>query len=49
LIVVDRVPHLGSNAAYEKQMVRDKLIEHRQYVREHGEVMPEIRDWKWKG
>ena len=31
--VIDRVPHLGSNAAYEKQMVRDKLIEHREYVR----------------
>ena len=47
--VIDRVPHLGSNAAYEKQMVRDKLIEHRQYVQEHGEDMPEIRNWKWKG
>jgi xylulose-5-phosphate/fructose-6-phosphate phosphoketolase len=45
--VIDRVPHLGPNAAYEKQMVRDKLIDHRQYVREHGEDMPEIREWKW--
>jgi xylulose-5-phosphate/fructose-6-phosphate phosphoketolase len=47
--VVDRVPRLGPNAAYEKQMVRDKLIEHREYVRTHGEDMPEVRDWKWKG
>ncbi len=45
--VVDRVPHLGPKAAYEKQMVRDKLIDHREYIRVHGEDMPEIRDWKW--
>ena len=47
--VVDRVPRLGSNAAYEKQMVRDKLIEHRQYVREarRGHAR-DPRSWKWK-
>jgi xylulose-5-phosphate/fructose-6-phosphate phosphoketolase len=45
--VIDRVPHIGASGAYEKQMVRDKLIEHREYVRTHGEDMPEIREWKW--
>ncbi|MFM9962270.1 MAG: phosphoketolase [Planctomycetaceae bacterium] len=46
--VIDRVPSLGSQAAYAKQAIRDKLIEHKQYITEHGEDMPEIRDWKWK-
>jgi xylulose-5-phosphate/fructose-6-phosphate phosphoketolase len=45
--VVDRVPKLRQRAAYVKQQMRDKLISHKLYVREHGEDMPEIRDWKW--
>ena len=45
--VIDRVPGLGVRAAAEKQMARDKLAEHREYVNTHGEDMPEIRDWKW--
>ncbi|MEG3922844.1 phosphoketolase family protein [Microcoleus sp. T3_A4] len=45
--VLDRVPKLSSVAAYGKQAIRDKLIEHRQYINEHGDDMPEIRDWQW--
>jgi xylulose-5-phosphate/fructose-6-phosphate phosphoketolase len=45
--VIDRVPKLGSNAAYAKQAIRDKLIEHKQYTRQYGEDLPEIREWKW--
>lgn len=45
--VVDRVPKLGSSAAYVKQAVRDKLIEHKRYIAEYGEDMPEIRNWQW--
>lgn len=45
--VIDRVPKLGYLAAYAKQAIRDKLIEHKEYIRKYGEDMPEIRNWKW--
>ena len=45
--VIDRVPKLGYLAAYVKQGVRDKLIEHKQYISDYGEDMPYVRDWKW--
>jgi xylulose-5-phosphate/fructose-6-phosphate phosphoketolase len=45
--VIDRVPALGPRAAYAKQAIRDKLIEHKQYIAKHGEDLPEIRNWKW--
>jgi xylulose-5-phosphate/fructose-6-phosphate phosphoketolase len=47
--VIERVPKLGERAAYLQQSIREKLIEHRQYVDEHGDDMPEVRDWKWAG
>jgi len=46
--VVDRVPKLGCMAAYVRQAVRDKLIDHSQYIARHGEDMPEIRNWTWR-
>jgi len=46
---IERVPGLATRAAQVKQQLRDKLIEHSRYVREHGEDMPEIRDWVWPG
>jgi xylulose-5-phosphate/fructose-6-phosphate phosphoketolase len=47
--VVDRVPSLGSRAAYAKQAIRDALIEHRQYITKHGEDDPRIVNWRWGG
>ena len=46
--VIDRVPKLGYIAAYTKQFVRDKRIEHKEYIVKYGQDMPDIRDWKWK-
>ncbi len=45
--VIDRVPGLAESAAHLKQMVRDKLVEHNQYIRRYGQDLPEIRNWVW--
>jgi xylulose-5-phosphate/fructose-6-phosphate phosphoketolase len=45
--VIDRVPSLGARAAYVKQWLRDRLQDHERYIREYGDDMPEVRDWKW--
>jgi xylulose-5-phosphate/fructose-6-phosphate phosphoketolase len=44
---IDRVPQLNGRAAYAKQALRDQLIAHKTYIRQRGEDMPEIRDWRW--
>ena len=45
--VASRVPKLHAQAAHIKQAMRDKLNEHTQYILEHGEDMPEVRNWQW--
>ena len=47
--VVDRLPQTGDQGIYLKQQLKDKLIEHRQYINKEGRDLPEIRDWKWQG
>ena len=45
--VIDRIPRLRSVAGHVKQLLRDKLVEHRLYVRKHGEDLPEVLSWRW--
>lgn len=47
--VIDRVPRLQETAAHVKQLIRDKLIEHKRYIEQYGEDLPEVRNWKWQG
>ena len=45
--VIDRVAKTGDKGNYLKQQLKDKLIDHKQYIDKYGEDMPEIRNWKW--
>jgi xylulose-5-phosphate/fructose-6-phosphate phosphoketolase len=47
LDVIDRVPKLATRAAYAKQALREKLIEHKQYIARYGDDMPAIATWNW--
>ena len=45
---IDRLPQTGNRGTYLKQQLHDKLVEHRHYIGEHGQDMPEVRDWTWQ-
>jgi xylulose-5-phosphate/fructose-6-phosphate phosphoketolase len=47
--VIDRLPQLGARGAYIKQALCDKLMEHKHYIRIHGDDMPEVAGWRWGG
>jgi xylulose-5-phosphate/fructose-6-phosphate phosphoketolase len=46
--VIGRVPRLGTSGAEVRRLMQEKLVEHANYIREHGEDLPEIRDWTWR-
>jgi xylulose-5-phosphate/fructose-6-phosphate phosphoketolase len=48
LDAISRLPQLGKSGAKLKKSVQNKLVEHTKYIDEHGEDMPEIRNWKWR-
>jgi xylulose-5-phosphate/fructose-6-phosphate phosphoketolase len=45
---INRLPLIQDRSAHLQQLIRDKLVEHAVYVRQFGEDMPEIRDWRWR-
>ncbi|HEY4366918.1 MAG TPA: phosphoketolase family protein [Steroidobacteraceae bacterium] len=47
--VISFVPGLGEHMTHVRQRIRDKLIEHREYITRYGDDMPEIKKWKWHG
>ncbi|MBT9683329.1 phosphoketolase family protein [Pseudoflavonifractor sp. MCC625] len=47
--VVKRLPQLGNRGSFLIQLMKDKLVEHKQYIITNGIDMPEVRDWKWNG
>jgi xylulose-5-phosphate/fructose-6-phosphate phosphoketolase len=49
LDVIHRVPKLGKAAARQERFLHNRLIEHKLYIAEYGDDMPEIREWKWPG
>jgi xylulose-5-phosphate/fructose-6-phosphate phosphoketolase len=46
---IDRLPQTGDRGVYLKQQLRDKLVEHRRYIKQHGRDMPEVQNWRWEG
>jgi xylulose-5-phosphate/fructose-6-phosphate phosphoketolase len=46
---IERLPQTGDVGIYLKQQLKDKLLEHRQYIGKYGQDLPEVRNWKWPG
>ncbi len=46
--VLDRVPRLQNTCGHLKQVLRNKLIDHKIYISQYGDDMPEIKNWKWR-
>jgi xylulose-5-phosphate/fructose-6-phosphate phosphoketolase len=44
---IDRLPQTGARGLYLKEQLKDRLLEHRRYIRKYGQDMPEVRNWKW--
>ncbi len=45
--VLDRVDRVRNVTAHVRQWLKNKLMEHKQYIMEVGEDLPEVREWRW--
>jgi hypothetical protein len=45
--VIRRVPGLETRAGHVRQLMNDRLVEHKRYVATHGEDMPDVQNWRW--
>ncbi len=45
---IDRLPQTGKKGVELQQQLKDRLVEHRRYINQHGQDMPEVRNWKWR-
>lgn len=48
LEVCNMVPNLGSKGVYLSKLMKEKLVEHKEYIHEYGVDMPEVSNWKWE-
>ena len=48
LAALKHLPQLGNRGSILNQICKDKLVSHKQYIKEYGEDMPEIKNWTWK-
>ena len=46
---LERLPQLGTRASHVLQEIRDTRVRHRYHIRDHGEDLPEVTDWRWRG
>ncbi|MGD8163920.1 phosphoketolase family protein [Pantoea sp. FN0307] len=44
---IQRIPSLTGKVDHILDALAEKIAEHHRYVREHGEDLPEVRNWKW--
>ncbi|HBZ90617.1 MAG TPA: phosphoketolase [Lachnospiraceae bacterium] len=49
IAMLQNIPNIGNKGAFLMQEMRNKLVEHKQYIHDNGVDMPEVANWKWKG
>jgi xylulose-5-phosphate/fructose-6-phosphate phosphoketolase len=44
---IDRLPRTGDQGLDLKRRLKEKLLDHKQYIDKYGQDMPEICSWRW--